>query len=114
MKKIYLAMLIWLSEETLKRKTAHFRLPSASQKRACLSSLMRDARTGAGLLMRDARTGAGNDGKVKRSSLNLLVSPVDSRSLQRPRDDWGRVRISQKVTDTSSTVCLLSDFTFYI
>ena len=41
-----------------------------------------------GLLMRDARTGAGNDGKA---SLNSLVSPVDSRSLQRPRDDWGRV-----------------------
>ena len=27
-------------EDKLKGKTAHFRLPSASQKRACLSSLM--------------------------------------------------------------------------
>ena len=30
---------MWLCEDKLKRKTVHFRLPSASQKRACLSSL---------------------------------------------------------------------------
>ena len=39
MEKRYLAMQMWLCEDKLKRKTAHFRLPSASQKRACLSSL---------------------------------------------------------------------------
>ena len=32
---------MWLCEGKLKVKTAHFRLPSASQKRACLSSLIR-------------------------------------------------------------------------
>ena len=32
-------MQMWFCEDKLKRKTAHFRLPSASQKRACLSSL---------------------------------------------------------------------------
>ena len=31
---------MWLCEDKLKGKTAHFRLPSASQKRACLSSLL--------------------------------------------------------------------------
>ena len=31
---------MWLCEGKLKGKTAHFRSPSASQKRACLSSLM--------------------------------------------------------------------------
>ena len=31
---------MWLCEDKLKRKTAHFRLPSASQTRACLSSLI--------------------------------------------------------------------------
>ena len=31
---------MWLSEAKLKGKTGHFRLPSASQKRVCLSSLM--------------------------------------------------------------------------
>ncbi len=38
MEKRYLAMWMWLCEGKLKVKTAHFRLPSASQKRACLSS----------------------------------------------------------------------------
>ena len=38
MKKRYLALWIWLCEDKLKVKVAHFRLPSASQKRACLSS----------------------------------------------------------------------------
>ena len=33
---------MWLCEGKLKVKTAHFRLPSASQKRACLSSLKFD------------------------------------------------------------------------
>ena len=33
-------MWIWLCEDKLKVKVAHFRLPSASQKRACLSSLI--------------------------------------------------------------------------
>ena len=33
---------MWLCEDKLKGKTAHFRLPSASQKRACLSSLSKD------------------------------------------------------------------------
>ena len=32
---------MWLSEDKLKGKTAHFRLPSASQKRTCLSSLIK-------------------------------------------------------------------------
>ena len=32
---------MWLCEDKLKEKTAHFRLPSASQKRACLSSLLK-------------------------------------------------------------------------
>ena len=32
---------MWLCDDKLKEKTAHFRLPSASQKRACLSSLMK-------------------------------------------------------------------------
>ena len=36
MEKRYLAMWMWLCEGKLKVKTAHFRLPSASQKRACL------------------------------------------------------------------------------
>ena len=31
---------MWLCEGKLKVKTSHFRLPSASQKRACLSSLI--------------------------------------------------------------------------
>ena len=31
---------MWLCEGKLKVKTAHFQLPSASQKRACLSSLL--------------------------------------------------------------------------
>ena len=39
MKKRYLAMWIWLCEDKLKVKVAHFRLPSASQKRACLSPI---------------------------------------------------------------------------
>ena len=30
---------MWLCDDKLKEKTGHFRLPSASQKRACLSSL---------------------------------------------------------------------------
>ena len=34
---------MWLCENRSKGKTAHFRLPSASQKRACLSSLMMEA-----------------------------------------------------------------------
>ena len=38
MKKRYLGMWIWLYEDKLKVKVAHFWLPSASQKRACLSS----------------------------------------------------------------------------
>ena len=40
--KRYLTMQMRSCEEKLKGKTAHFRLPSASQKRACLSSLMRE------------------------------------------------------------------------
>ena len=40
MEKRYLVMWMWLCEGKLKLKTAHFRLPFASQKRACLSSLM--------------------------------------------------------------------------
>ena len=36
---------MWLCEDKLKRKTAHFRLPSASQTRACLSSLIGSLRT---------------------------------------------------------------------
>ena len=36
--KRYLAIWMWLCECNLKVKTAPFRLPSASQKRACLSS----------------------------------------------------------------------------
>ena len=39
MNKRYLAMWIWLCEDKLKVKVGDFRLPSASQKRACLSSL---------------------------------------------------------------------------
>ena len=37
MGKGYLAMQMWLCAGKLKVKTAHFRLPSASQKRVCLS-----------------------------------------------------------------------------
>ena len=37
-----LSNVVWLYEDKLEGKTAHFRLPSASQKRACLSSLMSD------------------------------------------------------------------------
>ena len=44
MAKRYLAMQMWLCENKLKGKTAHFQLPSASQKLACLSSLMVDER----------------------------------------------------------------------
>ena len=40
MEKRYIAMWMWLCEGKLKVKIAHFRLPSASQKRACLSSLI--------------------------------------------------------------------------
>ena len=40
MEKRYLAMQMGSCEDKLKGKTAHFRLPSASQKRACLSSLI--------------------------------------------------------------------------
>ena len=40
MEKRYLAKWMWLSEDKLRVKIAHFRLPSASQKRACLSSLL--------------------------------------------------------------------------
>ena len=42
---------MWLSEGKLKVKIAHFRLPSASQKRACLSSLI--SCTGADVIQRD-------------------------------------------------------------
>ena len=40
MAKRYLAIWMWLCEGKLKVKLAHFRLPSASQKRVCLSSLI--------------------------------------------------------------------------
>ena len=40
MGKRYLAMWLWLCAGKLKVKTVLFRLPSASQKRACLSSLI--------------------------------------------------------------------------
>ena len=40
--KKYLVMWMRLSEGELKVKTAHFRLPSASQKRACLSPLLHE------------------------------------------------------------------------
>ena len=40
MEKRLLAMQMRSCEDKLKGKTAHFRLPSASQKRACLSSLI--------------------------------------------------------------------------
>ena len=42
MEKRYLVMWMWLCEGKLKVKSVHFRLPSASQKRACLSSLFID------------------------------------------------------------------------
>ena len=41
MEKRYFAMQMQSCEDKLKGKTAHFRLPSASQKRACLSSPIR-------------------------------------------------------------------------
>ena len=40
MEKRYLAMWMWLCEGKLKVKTAHFRLPSVSQKRACPESVL--------------------------------------------------------------------------
>ena len=40
MEKRYVAMKMWLCEDKLKGKTAHFQCPSASQKRAFLSSLI--------------------------------------------------------------------------
>ena len=40
MEKRYLAMRMWLCEGEREVKLAHFRLPSASQKRSCLSSLL--------------------------------------------------------------------------
>ena len=40
MEKRYLVMQMRSCEDKLKGKTVHFRFPSASQKRACLSSLM--------------------------------------------------------------------------
>ena len=40
MEKRYLTMQMRSCEDNLKGKTTHFRLPSASQKRACLSSLI--------------------------------------------------------------------------
>ena len=45
MEKILLEMWMWLCEGKLKVKIAHFRLPSASQKRACLSSLLNNGLT---------------------------------------------------------------------
>ena len=42
--KRYLAMWMWWCEGKLKVKIAHFRLPSTSQKRACLSSLVKHIR----------------------------------------------------------------------
>ena len=39
---------MWLCEDKLKGKTGHFRLPSASQKRACLSSLLWSERPNGG------------------------------------------------------------------
>ena len=36
MEKRYLAVWMWLCEGKLRVRTAHFRLPSASQKRVCL------------------------------------------------------------------------------
>ena len=39
MEKKYLAKWMWLCEDKLRVKIAHFRLPSASQKRACLKCL---------------------------------------------------------------------------
>ena len=44
MEKRYLAMGMWLCEGKLKMKIAHFRLPSSSQKLACLSSLINSVR----------------------------------------------------------------------
>ena len=38
MEKRFLAMWMWLCEGKLKDKIAHFRLPSVSQNRVCLSS----------------------------------------------------------------------------
>ena len=39
---------MWLCEDKLKGKTAHFRLPSACQKRACLSMRIFETRTATG------------------------------------------------------------------
>ena len=51
-------MYMWLCENRLKWKTAHFRLPSASQKRACLSSLIGSLSTRA---VFETRTATGSE-----------------------------------------------------
>ena len=44
MEKRFLATSMWLCQGKLKVRIAHFRLPTASQKRACLSSLLKAAK----------------------------------------------------------------------
>ena len=75
---------MWLCENRLKRKTAHFRLPSASQKCACLSSLI------AGLRCTNRASGA--------QSVRLLGKSIDARNFGydvtvlpsvRPYSLWG-------------------------
>ena len=58
---------MWLCEGKLKLKTAHFRLPSASQKRACLSSLLTAKRNGAMLVI------SGASGRSGRGILECLL-----------------------------------------
>ena len=71
---------MWLCENRLKGKTAHFRLPSASQKRACLSSLLIGGRVG--LVVRALafhQCGPGSIsalGVIRRLSLLVLYSAM--------------------------------------
>ena len=54
---------MWLRENRLKRKTAHFRLPSASQKRACLSCLLNSLK------------------HVKPASVHVVTCPKQGREM---------------------------------
>ena len=90
MEKRFLAMWIWLCLFNLKVKIAHFRLPSASQKRACLSSLLTTLswgkRTwGPFLEATDGSFKSFENNKVKLSAKETKWTSLEVRTLPRPQ-----------------------------
>ena len=70
MEKRYLVMRMCLCEGKLKVKIAHFRLPSPSQKRACLSSLMKRRRRRRG----QRRTSIKKWTCIQQKTQNVVIS----------------------------------------